>query len=137
MKVSTKIEYTEENALITQDGFFGSHTCRIKIPLDKVDLVAETLSDMYFKWLSQINKISEQEHLYYELEISDNQKIEIEEGIGNWRDRDNDQFAVYHIYGEKMINDFYHNTVVFKMSLALILSGLLKNKEEFTWEYEQ
>jgi hypothetical protein len=134
MNIVSKLTYTEENALITQTGFFGTHTCRIKIPIDKIDLVAQSISDMYFKWQSQITNLTKQEHLYSELKISDNQTIEIEEGIGNLRNQDFDQFAMYDIYGEKMFNDFYHNVVVFKIGGAFILSELLKTRETFTWE---
>jgi hypothetical protein len=137
MKAISKLNYTNASALITQEGFFGKHTCRIVIPFDKIDLVAQSLSDMYFKWQSQITNLTKQEHLYFELKISENQTIEIEEGIGNSRNQDNDQYALYDIYGEKMFNDFYHNVVVFKLQGAFILSELLKTRETFTWETEQ
>jgi hypothetical protein len=137
MQVISKLEYTNTSALITQDGFFGKHTCRIVIPFDKIDLVAKSLSDMYFNWQSQITNLITHELLYFELKISDNQTIEIEEGIGNDRNQDNDEYALYDIYGEKMFSNFYynyHNVVVFKVQGAFILSELLKTKETFTWE---
>ena len=99
MKAISKLDYTNTSALITQEGFFGKHTCQIVIPFDKIDLVAQSLSDMYFKWQSQITNLTKQEHLYFELKISENQTIEIEEGIGNSRNQDNDQYALYDIYG--------------------------------------
>ena len=48
MNVISKLDYTNTSALITQEGYFGKKTCRIVIPFDKIDLVAKSLSDMYF-----------------------------------------------------------------------------------------
>lgn len=131
MTVITELDYTDKCALIRQIGYFGKHTCQIEIPLNKIELIANTLSEMYFKWFSQINGLTENKHLYYQFELDKTHKIEIEEGLGNTRQQSSDQFAIYEI------SDNRFATVVFPIQGSLILSGLLKNKEKFTWENEQ
>jgi hypothetical protein len=131
--IESNLKFTDKSAVITQNGFFGTSPCKIVIPIDKIDLVAQILSNMYFKWQSQTINIIEQEYLSFEILISDRQKLKIKENLTNTRNQDKDQYSFYDIYEKNMPYTICQDVVVFNLRGAYILSGLLKTRQPFDW----
>lgn len=133
MRTITNLYFTTENAIISQKGVI-QNTCKVFIPVEKIYLIAESLAIMYFNYQSIISNGLKDKHQHFEHIISDNQIIEIDEGITNDKNNKANIFSIYDISGERRFAEISNNIVFFEMDSAFTLSEFLKIKKTHTWE---
>lgn len=134
-KVITEIQFTELNNLrISQTGFLGLQLRKVVVPEKSIEKFKFSLALFNAEWKEEIHTKSPK-YLEKIIEISPEHKIELEEGIGNLRDYDNDSFAIYDIYGDEFFNDFYHNTIVLPFKFIPELIDIICKRENSIKEF--